>query len=592
VAWIGAAGSIGETPGAVLAEGAEDGPRPSPGDTDADIARQLRGLMILRVVTVTSLLISAFAIELLLFPEQTLRPLFRLAGVAYGMVLVHAALYLWLGGRRTLVYVQLIGDALVVTGFVGITGGLDSPMSFLYVVPICVASTLLFRTGGLVLAAGSWIQYTALVTVGPTWLHFGRPIRLWMENEPTRVWYSLVVHLVGMLAVALLSSYLSERVRTQGHELAERRGAVARLKALNENIVESINSGLLTTDLRGRVNFMNRGGSEITGMTPGEVAGQTVERVFGLDAGLLQGIRSQLIAKRRFRFERHYETRDGRRIFLGIAASNLHDRMGRPLGFLFIFQDLTEIRALEQEVRLKERMAALGEMAAGMAHELRNPLAAISGSVQYLKGGLQPSGETLELMDNILRESQRLDQAIRDFLTFARPGRFRPERVDLVKLFEDNIRLLRNSREFRAHHRVETHYAAPHIWCHVDPNRIRQVFWNLANNALKAMPHGGSLFIGIRLVGSGDLVEIVFADQGHGMTEQEQRTYFQPFSGSFGEGTGLGAAIVYRLVMEHHGKITLDARPGQGTRVAIVLPRRSHAAESDRPARLVAPVGG
>jgi two-component system sensor histidine kinase PilS (NtrC family) len=278
-------------------------------------------------------------------------------------------------------------------------------------------------------------------------------------------------------------------------------------------------------------------------------------------------------------------------MFLGIAASNLSDRAGAPLGTIFIFQDLTEIHALEQEVRLKERMAALGGMAAGMAHELRNPLAAISGAVQYLKGHLSPDRETLDLMDIILRESHRLDAAIRDFLTFARPGRFAPQECDLVRLIEDSLKLLSKSGEFTARHAVETDFAAHEVWCEVDPNRMKQVFWNLATNALKAMPGGGTLAI---RVGASDpnVVEIVFSDQGKGMDEREVEAYFQPFRGSFDEGTGLGAAIVYRLIEEHGGRIALDTAPGRGTRVRILLPRRGTPQAAEPPAERAHAAGG
>jgi two-component system sensor histidine kinase PilS (NtrC family) len=224
-------------------------------------------------------------------------------------------------------------------------------------------------------------------------------------------------------------------------------------------------------------------------------------------------------------------------------------------------------------MRLKERMAALGQMAAGMAHELRNPLAAISGSVQYLKGDMKPSGETLELMDIILRESQRLDQAIKDFLTFARPGKFSPQRSDLVRLLEDHLKLLRKSREFTGAHRVETRYETEEVWCDVDANRIKQVFWNLSTNALKAMPRGGALTIAVRADGTRNEVEVTFADEGVGMDERAREGYFQPFRSAFDEGTGLGAAIVYRLVEEHGGRIEVDTAPGRGTTVRMVVPR-------------------
>jgi len=556
----------------------------------AETERQLRWLMILRVVTVTTLLICAFAIELLLRPGEAMRSLFFLAAFAYGMVLLYAALDRWLNGTRTFLYVQLIGDAVVVSGFVAITGGVDSPMTFLYLFPIIVGSMLLYRRGALVMAGACWGLYASLVALGPT-------IAPWVPAAavapaPFRIGYFLVVHMAAFVAVALLASYLSERLRITGDELAERRGTVARLQALNENIIESINSGLITTDPLGRINFMNRGGVEIIGHSQQDVHGKQVERLFGLEDSFLREARRILQTERRFRFERYFTTRSGTRIFLGIAVSNLYDRIGRPLGYIFIFQDLTEIQALEQEVRLKERMAALGGMAAGMAHELRNPLAAISGSVQYLKGSLCPSGETLELMDIILKESHRLDQAIRDFLTFARPGRFAPERTDLVRLMEDALKLLRNSRECGAHHRIATRHTAPSVWCEVDPNRFKQVFWNLATNALKAMPHGGTLTIEICTKPEERRVEISFADDGTGMDAAQMEAYFQPFNSSFREGTGLGAAIVYRLVEEHGGRIHVQSEQGRGTKVSIVLPSAQSGAVAAEHRHIARAVGG
>ena len=528
-----------------------------------ELDRQLRWLMILRVVTVTTLLISAFAIELTLKPGQTLRSLFLLAAAIYGMVLLYAFLDRWLKGTPGFIYLQLVGDALVVTAFVRITGGLDSPMSFLYLLPIAVASLLLLRPGGLVLAGVCFALYAGLV------LHRA-------PSEPAETWrvsYFLIVHAVAFVSIVLLASHLSERVRAQTRQLDEHHGAVQRLQALNENIIESIHSGLITADLDGRVNFMNRGGAEIMGRAQDDVEGTPIEEVFGLEAGFLANARSQLAARRRVRFERHYIAPSGARIFLGIAVSVLQNRADEPLGYIFTFQDLTEVFAMEQQMRLKERMESLGQMAAGMAHELRNPLAAISGSVQYLKGDLKPGGETLELMDIILRESQRLDQAIRDFLTFARPGKFASQRCDVVRLIEDHLKLLRKSREFTGAHRVETRFDAEEIWCDLDANRMKQVFWNLSTNALKAMPNGGGLLISAKADLARNEVEVAFADEGVGMDERTREGYFQPFRSAFDEGTGLGAAIVYRLIEEHGGRIAVESRTGRGTTIRTFVPR-------------------
>jgi two-component system sensor histidine kinase PilS (NtrC family) len=543
-----------------------------------ELERQLRWLMILRLVTVTTLLISAFAIELALKPGQTVRPLFVVTAGAYGLVLLYAALDRWLKGTPSFIYLQLVGDALVVTAFVRITGGLESPMSFLYLLPIAVASMLLYRRGGLVLACACFALYAGLV------------VRSAEAGEPWRVGYVLVAHAVAFATVALLASYLSERVRVQNRELDLRQGAVARLQALNENIIESIHSGLLTTDLSGRINFMNRGGAEITGRPQDAVDGRPAMEVLGLEAAVFEDVLIQLARRRRVRFERTARVASGASVFLGVAASVLRDRGGEPLGYIFTFQDLTDVHAQEQQERLKERMAALGQMAAGMAHELRNPLAAISGSVQYLKGSVRPQGETLDLMDIILRESQRLDQTIKDFLTFARPGRFAPQRVDLVRLVEDHLKLLRKSRELTGAHRVETRYAASEVWCDVDPNRMKQVVWNLSTNALKAMPHGGALTIAVE-GGRGDDVRLAFTDEGVGMDERMRDAYFQPFRSAFDEGTGLGAAIVYRLVEEHGGRIDLSSEPGRGTTVAIMVPR-THAGVEDETQGIPAQAAG
>jgi two-component system sensor histidine kinase PilS (NtrC family) len=536
--------------------------------------RQSRWMMAMRVVTVTTLLICAFGVELLLRPVETLRPLFTLATVAYGMVLLYAVLDHWLKRTNAFLVIQLIGDALLITFFVGITGGIDSPMSFLYLLPISVASMLLYRRGGLTLAVVCWLFYAALITTGPSWYESVPANAMIFRAEPGRGVYFLVAHLVAMVAFALLSSYLSERLRAQGRELVERRGAVARLKALNENIIGSINSGLITTNLNGEINFMNRGGEEIIGLSQKSVEGREVGSLLGLEPDFLQEIRKRLLEHRRYRFERYYDTGDGKTIFLGTAVSNLRDKAGRPLGYIFIFQDLTDIHALELEVRLKERMAALGEMAAGMAHELRNPLAAISGAVQYLKGDMSSRDETLELMDIIMRESQRLDQTIKDFLTFARPGTFAPESIDLVKLIDDNIKLLRKSGEFMPGHRIRTSFPSPRVECEADPNRLKQIFWNLATNGLKSMPRGGTLTISIEQSKSTGFLELAFADEGVGMDDKQKELYFQPFSGTFREGTGLGAAIVYRLVEEHGGRIRLESSAAGGTCVRITIPQR------------------
>jgi two-component system sensor histidine kinase PilS (NtrC family) len=391
------------------------------------------------------------------------------------------------------------------------------------------------------------------------------------EIDPGRRSYSLLAHLVGFTATALLASYLADRVRSQGRELDERRGAVVRLQALNENIIESINSGLLTTDLEGRTNFLNRGGSEICGMSPEEMEGRHVEAVFGLEAGTLNRIQLELVARRRFRMERYWKAPDGRRIFLGFTVSNLQDRAGAPLGFIFIFQDLTEIKRLEREVRLKENLATMGEMAAGMAHEIRNPLASISGSVQVLAEAEELTEEQKRLMDIIVRESERLSGTLTEFLAYARPPRFEPDQIDLRRVLEETATLLRHSSEVLPEHRIALELPETPVMLFADPNQMKQITWNLARNALQAMPDGGRLDMGLARNGSGGVV-MTFRDQGIGISGGEVHKVFEPFSGSFKRGSGLGLAIVYRIVKDYNGLIQVDSVASKGTVVSVHFP--------------------
>ncbi|HEU4402104.1 MAG TPA: ATP-binding protein, partial [Candidatus Polarisedimenticolia bacterium] len=379
---------------------------------------------------------------------------------------------------------------------------------------------------------------------------------------------------VSFFAVAYLASYLTENLRRTGQELEMRRDDLAQLRDLNDNIIDSINSGLVTTDWEGRITFANRAAAEITGIPADDLPRMGIVEVLAQEKPFLWRIRTALERERRFRFELDHTDVRKRDLFLGFTVSVLKERSGVPLGMIFIFQDLTDIRALEEEVALKKRMAALGEMAAGVAHELRNPLASMSGSVQVLKRDLRPQAEAAELMYIVIKESKRLDQIIRDFLLFAKPGRFQPEEADLVVLLRETLSLLENSEERRPHHRVATQFHPASISCVVDVNRMKQVFWNLAKNALKSMPGGGTLTVKA-MDGLDRQVVITFSDTGIGMSEKDIASNFQPFHGSFASGTGLGLAIVYRIIEEHSGRIKVKSRPGAGTEVALYLPRRA-----------------
>jgi two-component system sensor histidine kinase PilS (NtrC family) len=549
-----------------------------------ELRRQLDWLMTFRVVIITTLMASTFVIELLYRPLLSLQPFYLLAVVTYAMTIAYAILSRTLRVVRPQVYAQLIGDLWVVSGFVYLTGGAESPFSFLYLLTIIIGSLLLVRRGGFLVAACSWLMYASMILlIQHGWLRRLPADAGDGEEAMVRLLYSLVAHLVSFFAVAYLASYLTENLRSTGRELQMRREDLAQLRDYNDHIIESMNSGLLTTDWEGTITFANRGAAEITGRGATDLVRRNILQVLGQPPEFLQRVRLALNEKTRYRVELDYDDTRGRRLFLGFTVSTLREGTGVPLGMIFIFQDLTEIRALEDEVALKKRMAALGEMAAGVAHELRNPLASISGSVQVLKRDLKPQGEAGELMDIVIKESKRLDQIIRDFLLFAKPGRFHAETADLVGVLRETLSLLENSEEMRPHHSVETRFRPPAIPLDFDVNRMKQVFWNLAKNALRAMPEGGVLTVSALDVGDGQ-VTVTFADTGIGMSEEDVASNFQPFHGSFPSGTGLGLAIVYRIIEEHRGKIRVKSRKGAGAEVVLHMPRAaSHlAAQEER----------
>jgi len=545
------------------------------GSRRRELRRQLNWLMTFRVVITTTLLVCTFVIELLYRPLLPLDPFYLLAICTYLLTIVYAIVMRSPRVGEAQVYVQLLGDALVVTGFVYLTEGAESPFTFLYLPPIIVGCILLLRRGGFVVAGCSWAMYAGLVLL----MHQGvlprYPEATFHDGgvATVRLLYSLLAHLVSFTALAFLASHLTESLRRTGQELEMRRDDLAQLRAFNDNIIDSMNSGLLTTDAEGRIMFANRAAAEIMGQGDRGLVGRSIADLLRRERPFLWEIRSTLDREKRHRFEIDYADGGNRDLYLGFTVSILKERSGASLGMIFIFQDLTEIRALEEEVGLKKRMAALGEMAAGVAHELRNPLASISGSVQVLKRDLRPRGEAADLMDIVIKESRRLDTIIRDFLLFAKPGNFQPERTDVGRLIRETMSLLENSDEKRPHHRVLIQIPGEEIPAVLDVNRMKQVFWNLAKNALRAMPDGGTLTVKAASLSDGRPV-ITFADTGIGMSEKEVADNFQPFHGSFSGGTGLGLAIVYRIIEEHGGRIRVQSRPGAGTQIAIHLPER------------------
>jgi two-component system sensor histidine kinase PilS (NtrC family) len=301
--------------------------------------------------------------------------------------------------------------------------------------------------------------------------------------------------------------------------------------------------------------------------------GRPIGEVLQLPSRLVDVLNNDVPGGRTRRIEFPY-MRGGRRIEMGLSAAHLETPGGRA-GYLVTFQDLTDIKKLERDARLQQRLAAVGEMAAGIAHEIRNPLASMSGSIQILRQELPLSAEQSQLMDIVLRESERLNATIRSFLAYARPQRFAIERFDVRRALNDAALLLRNSSELQEGHVIDVAVPPTELWYEADEGQIKQIVWNLATNGLRAMPTGGRLRLAAEVDAQSEGVVVTVADEGVGIPADELDGLFQPFHGKFAKGSGLGLAIVHRIVTDYNGEIQVSSQPGRGTSVSVRLPART-----------------
>jgi len=537
-----------------------------------------RMLIAVRVVVVTTLLLAALIIQYTVREVLPLDYLYIAAGVSYGLTLFYIAAGFTIGSRAINLMIQIGGDLLVETLLVYFTGGLDSPFSFLYLVSIITASMLLYRRGGLLAASGAVILYGVLVDL----MYYGllpTPVQslfLPVAWTSSRLYYNMAANFSGFYATALLTSYLSEQLQRTSLELDANRQNLAELRALNQNVVESIPSGLITLSSFGTASFINPAGAAILQMEPAAILGRHITELGFFTPESWIATRDDLTGGTVVRQEIDHVAPGGTRHSIGYAVSPLSTLDGKAAGYTLIFQDLTDMKKLEAELRLKDRMAAVGELSAGIAHEIRNPLAAIAGSVQVLKGSKSLTPQEQRLMSIVLKESERLNKSISDFLRFVRPQERRALEFDVAASLSETLDLLENSPELHANHEIRRDITPPSFQLVGDADQIRQVFWNLARNAVQAMPQGGVLTVHTAVEAGSYL--IVFTDSGRGMSPADLERLFQPFRTNFPSGTGLGMAISYRIVQEHGGRIDVTSSVGAGTAITVALPLKASGA--------------
>ena len=535
---------------------------------------RLSALIAARVIVGTLLLGSAFFVQLSRTGAFPVDPFFVLIAVVYGLSLAYYATLRLVDRYPWLVGLQLGTDALLVAGFIGLTGGIVSYFSSLFVLPIIAASTIRFRRGALQVAGLSVLLYVAMVAAQymgalPFWLGaFELPTGRFAQ-------YTIGINVFGFIAVALLSGSLADRLQSANARLAHTSLELNDLRALNEYVIDGLLSGLVTADANTRILTFNRASTSITGITSEQAVGRDAIDVLRLPAATRAQL-GTLAQTKSLRVDFEYRSSAGQVRDIGLMATMLSFPNGRN-GYLFTFQDVTELRRLERNARLQQRLAAVGEMAAGIAHEIRNPLASISGSIQVLRQELPLNEEQGQLMDIVLRESARLNDTIRSFLAYARPQKFAVARLDLAKVVHDTVLLIRNSDEVRDTHTVDVQVPAEPVWFEADENQIRQVVWNIASNGLRAMSGGGRLLLSVETDTASGREEVVLGvqDNGRGIPAEEIDGIFQPFRSSFDRGTGLGLAIVHRIVTDYGGAIQVSSTVGVGTTVRVRFPVRA-----------------
>lgn len=536
---------------------------------------RLSRLIAARVVVSTLLL--GFALVLPLGPAGAPGSdrFFVLIAATYALSVVWVASLRVVDRRRWLADAQLGCDALLVSGFIVVTGGIASVFSSLYVLPIVAASTIRARRVALQVAALSAVLYLGLVLAQ---YQDVQPLSRLFPGGGTLptfqfAQYTAGINVFGFFAVALLGGSLAERVRTADARLASVSGQIADLRAFNAYVIDSLLSGLVTASADGRVLSFNKAAGVITGRAAAWATGRDVGEVLQLSPAFRESLGTLHRAKS-LRTDLEYRTADHRTIEIGLTVASLFFPDGQT-GYLVTFQDVTDVKRLERSARLRQRLAAVGEMAAGIAHEIRNPLASMTGSIQVLRGELALSDEQAQLMDIVLRESERLNDTIRSFLAYAKPQRFAVTRLDVRRAIQDTALLLRNSAEVAADDEILVDVPADPVWIEADEHQIRQVVWNLATNGLRAMEGPGRLSLSARHDPSserGDEIVLAVEDDGRGMSQEELDGLFQPFRSSFERGTGLGLAIVHRIVTDYGGVVHVASTEGRGTAFRVHLP--------------------
>ena len=558
-------------------------------DTHQKMLKNVKGLMLGRMIILTLLLTITFLFQIsekkYFFVPMT-NHFYYFIGLFYLVTIVYAIFFKKVRDLNRYASFQITIDHLFITALIYFTGGKESFFPITYIFTIIGSSMIFYKRGALLSASFSSLLYGLLLLLQLH--HWINPLGQPSSYDTSQIFYSLIIYMATFYIVAFLSGVVSEELKKKKKELIQKQVDYNQLETFNRNIIQSLDSGLLTIDLSGKINFLNRTAEKILNRNGEELKHTSIFDLFPNIHDVLEQVKKK-ISKPSSDYQR-YETlltnHHEKKIYLGFSISPLTNPEGSLIGHTLIFQDITKFKEMEEQMKRVDKMAAVGVLAAGMAHEIRNPLASLSGSIQMLKSELSLDHHQQHLMEITLRESERLNALITDFLLFAQPpqthkilypiGRIIDETIDLFfqsPSFHDGVRILRPTRN-------------EEILTSIDPDQMKQVFWNLFINAAQAMTHGGeiqvqlgkgnawgiaSLPASLQLKGK-DWVKISIADSGYGIAQEEKEKIFEPFFTTKENGTGLGLSIVHKIIENHDGLIKVESDLGRGSTFTLFLP--------------------
>jgi two-component system, NtrC family, sensor histidine kinase PilS len=543
-------------------------------DSTPDLRRRLTYLMLFRVALIT-LVLGATTLLYWLSDADLAAPssllLYGIIGATYLLTLVYVVALRRLHTLTRLAHTQLAVDLVIASLLVHMTGGAQSAYTFFFPLTIIGAATVCSRNATIWIALAAALLFLLVGLL--TWVGL-LPIPAGLSARPRDATAidlsrSLGLNLAAIIGVSILALNLATQLRRTSATLASERTAAADLLTLHSDIVRCLSSGLLTVDPWDMVLTINQSACEILHTTPALAVGSPVEKVLPGVAVLMRGLGPKGSIQRG---ELNVQRRGHVDLVVGISVSPLADHGGRFLGRVVSFQDLTDLRKMEVNVKQAERLAVVGGLAAAVAHEIRNPLAAISGSIELLGQMPQPDEDGRALMGIVTREIDRLNGLLADLLAYANPRPLKIAPIDVAELVRDTVRVFGQDRGFAGvtvDARMEDGDGG--VPLHGDAAKLRQVLWNLMRNAAEAAAQGGGHVV-VELEPGAQDVAVRVRDDGPGIPSEHRDRVFEPFFTTKNRGSGLGLATVLNLVNDHRGTVQLESQPGHGTCFTVRLP--------------------